>query len=117
MVDTGATYNFISKDEVKKLGLKLEKDLGNMKAINSKVFTIAGVAKQVLIKLGSWQMRVDFMVARMDEFDLVLGMEFLLTHHVILVPVTDCLMIMGKDLSVVPIQTKQPEKTKLIFAL
>ena len=38
MMDTGATHNFISKGEVKKLGLKLEKDSGRMKVVNFKAF-------------------------------------------------------------------------------
>ena len=54
MVDTGATHNFISKGKAKKLSLKLEKDLGHMKAVNSKAFTTVGVVKQVMVKLGSW---------------------------------------------------------------
>ena len=62
MVDMGATHSFISKGEAKKLGLKLEKDLSHMKAINLKAFTIAGVVEQVTVKLGSWQGRVNFVV-------------------------------------------------------
>ena len=52
MVDTGATHNFISEGEVSKLSLKLEKDSGCMKVVNSKALTTAGVAKQVTVKLG-----------------------------------------------------------------
>ena len=54
MVDTGATHNFILEGEVKKLGLKLEKDIGRMKAVNFKTFTTVGVVKQVMVKLGLW---------------------------------------------------------------
>ena len=54
MVDMSAIHNFISKREAKKLGLKLKKDSGCMKVINSKAFTTVGVVKQVSIKLGSW---------------------------------------------------------------
>ena len=96
MVDTGATHNFISKGEARKLGLKLEKDSGCMKVVNSKAFTTAGVVKQVLVKLGSWQGRTNFLVAQMDDFDVVLGMEFLMAHHVIPVLATNSLMIMGR---------------------
>ena len=117
MVDTGATHNFISEGEARKLGLKLEKDSGRMKAVNSKAFTTAGVAKQVVVKLGSWQGKTDFVVAQMDDFDVVLGMEFLIAHHVIPVPAANSLMIMGEDPCVVPVQNKQPEEIKLISAL
>ena len=42
----------------------------------------------------------------MDDFDVVLGMEFLLAHHVILVLVANYLMIMGEGLCVILVQTK-----------
>ena len=34
MIDTSATHNFVSEVEAKCLGLKLEKDVGRIKAIN-----------------------------------------------------------------------------------
>ena len=63
IMDTGATHNFIFEGEAKKLGLKLEKDLGRMKVVNFKAFTTVGVAKQVMVKLGLWQGRANFMVS------------------------------------------------------
>ena len=98
MMDIDATYNLIFKGEPKKLSLKLEKDLGWMKAINSKAFTIMGVVKQVLMKLGLWQGKVDYMVAWMDDFDMVLRMKFLLAHQIIPVTIANYLMIMSEDL-------------------
>ena len=74
-----------------------------MKAINSKAFITMGVVKQVMVKLGLWQGRAYFVVAQMDNFDVVLGMEFLITHHIVLVLVVSSLMIMGKDPCIVPI--------------
>ena len=50
LVVKGATHNFDFEGEVKKFGLKLEKDSDCMKAINSKAFTTIGVVKQVLIR-------------------------------------------------------------------
>ena len=43
------------------------------------------------------------MVAWMDDFDVVLGMEFLLAHHVILVLATNSLIIMGGDPCIVSV--------------
>ena len=117
MVDTNATHNFISEGEVNKLGLKLEKDLGRIKAVNFKTFTTMRMAKQVMVKLFLWQGRVNFMVTQMDDFNLVLGMEFLIAHHVIPMPAASSLMIIGGDPCVVPVQNKQPKETRLIFAL
>ena len=44
------------------------------------------------------------MVAYMDDFDVVLGIELLLAHHVIPMPAISYLMIMGGDLCVVIVQ-------------
>ena len=51
----------------------------------------------------------------MDDFDVVLGMEFLVAHHVIPMIVANSLMIMGGDPCIVPV--KQPKETRLISAL
>ena len=117
MVDIGATHNFICKGKARKLDLKLEKDPGYMKVVNSKAFTTIRVVKQVLVKLDSWQGRIKFIIAWIDNFDAVLGMEFLLAYHIILVPIASCLMNIGEDPCVLLIQTKQPEKTRLTSAL
>ena len=106
MVDIGATHNFIFEGEAKKLSLKLEKDSGHMKAVNSKAFTTTSVVKQVMVKLGSWQGRKDFVVAQMDDFDMVLGMKFLIAHTIILVPIANSLMIMGGDPCIILVQNK-----------
>lgn len=52
MVDTGATHNFISGEEAKRLGLQLAKDTSKMKAVNSEARPIHGVAKDVELRIG-----------------------------------------------------------------
>ncbi|KAI3459096.1 hypothetical protein Pfo_015759 [Paulownia fortunei] len=56
LVDTGATHNFITEEEANRLGLRL---------------------KNVELRLGTWKGQVDFSVAPMDDFKVVLGMDFL----------------------------------------
>ena len=55
MVDTGATDTFISLEEAKRCDLKVTKDRGQMKAVNSPASTISGSSKNVMTKLGSWE--------------------------------------------------------------
>ena len=89
MVDTGATHNFVSKAEAAQLGLKLVgDDTGKMKAVNSKAMATVGAAKQVRVKLGTWVGTTDLIVVPMDDFDVVLGMKFLLEKSAIPVPTT-----------------------------
>ena len=47
MIDTSTTHNFVYEVEAKCLGLKLEKDVGHMNAVNSKALATTGLAKQV----------------------------------------------------------------------
>ncbi|TYK19196.1 hypothetical protein E5676_scaffold522G001330 [Cucumis melo var. makuwa] len=45
MVDSGATHNFITEAEAKRLNLHWEKDAGRMKVVNSAAFPIIGLVK------------------------------------------------------------------------
>ena len=74
MLDTGATHNFVSIDEAKKLGLKATSGGGTIKASPAK--PIAGIAKAVPVCLGAWSGKLDFSIVPMDDFQVVLGMEF-----------------------------------------
>ena len=117
MIDTGATHNFVSELEAKRLGLKIEKDVGRMKAVNSKALATAGVAKSVSVKIGTWEGQTDLVVVHMDDFDVVLGMEFLMEKGAIPIPATGSLLIMGDSPSKVPAKVAQPPAVKLLSAL
>ena len=77
LVDTGATHNFVSVNEAAKLGVKTTKGSGTIKAVNSPAKPIHGVAKDVRVKIREWEGEIDFSVVPMDDFKVVLGLEFL----------------------------------------
>ncbi|KAL2248381.1 UNVERIFIED_CONTAM: hypothetical protein Sindi_2690400 [Sesamum indicum] len=77
MIDIGASHNYLASAEVVRLGLVLEKGVGRVKAINSAAQPIAGVAKSVLIKVGAYEGKTNLSVVVMDNFKLILGLEFL----------------------------------------
>ncbi|KAA0057352.1 Asp_protease_2 domain-containing protein [Cucumis melo var. makuwa] len=117
MVDSGATQNFITEAEAKRLNLHWEKDAGRMRAVNSAALPIIGLVKRMMIRLGGWSGLVDFVVVKMDDFDVVLEMEFLLEHQVIPMPLAKCLVITGSTPSVVQIDLRQPDGLKMISAM
>ncbi|KAL4018158.1 hypothetical protein IC575_021748 [Cucumis melo] len=117
MVDFGATHNFITEVEAKRLNLHWEKDAGRMKAVNSAALPIIGLVKRTMIRLGGWSGLVDFVVVKMDDFDVVLGMEFLLEHQVIPMPLAKCSVITGPTPSVVQTDLRQPDGLKMISAM
>ncbi|KAA0047839.1 uncharacterized protein E6C27_scaffold133G001000 [Cucumis melo var. makuwa] len=101
MIDSGATHNFITEAEARRLRLRWEKDSGRMKVVNFVSLPIVGLVKRTMIKLGGWKCPVDFVVVKMDDFDVVVGMEFLLEHQVILMSSARCLVITGSFPTVV----------------
>ncbi|KAK2981125.1 hypothetical protein RJ640_016294 [Escallonia rubra] len=102
MVDTGATHNYISSTEVERLSLTLEKGCGRVKAINSAAQPVAGIARSVLIKIGPYEGRTNFSVVIMDDFKLILGLEFLRDTKTTVMPCTNSLAMLGSKPCVIP---------------
>ncbi|KAL2237930.1 UNVERIFIED_CONTAM: hypothetical protein Sindi_0984700 [Sesamum indicum] len=102
MIDTEASHNYLASAEVARLGLVLEKGVGRVKAINSAAQPIAGVAKSVLIKVGAYEGKTNLSVVVMDDFKLILGLEFLRDTRTAVLPHVDSLMMMGAKPCVIP---------------
>ena len=117
MIDIGTTHNFVSEVEAKRLGLKFEKDVGCMKVVNSKALVTTGLAKQVRVKFSTWEGITDLIIVRMDDFDVILGMEFLSEKGTIPIPSIGSLLIMGKKPTMVPAKVKQSIELKLLSVL
>ncbi|KAG9458216.1 hypothetical protein H6P81_002724 [Aristolochia fimbriata] len=77
MIDSGATHNFLSVCEAIGLGLTWVDDGSLVKSVNSEAKAICGIAHDVLVKVGEWQGNVSFSVFNMDDFDFILGVDFL----------------------------------------
>ncbi|XP_074314106.1 uncharacterized protein LOC141649311 [Silene latifolia] len=95
MIDTGASHNFVTPDEAKRLGMKLNRGEGSMKDVNSKALPIQGVAREVVIKMGEWTGKLDFTSIPMDDFKIVLGMDFLKRTPTFLAPHNGSLIMVG----------------------
>ena len=77
LVDIGVTHNFVSKNKANKLELQASKGEGWLKAVNSIAKPSHGEACEVAMRIGSWERMVDFTMAPMDDFKMVLRMDFL----------------------------------------
>ncbi|PON59961.1 Aspartic peptidase domain containing protein, partial [Trema orientale] len=76
MIDTGATNNFVSRRVADRLGLVVKRNSTKLKAVNSDAMPVHGAAVSSL-KVGTWQTECNFMIVPLDDFDLILGIEFL----------------------------------------
>lgn len=101
MVDFGTTHNFIIEVIAKRLSLCWKKDTKNVKAVNYSAIPIIRVEKRKMIKLGGWNDFTDFVVVKMDDFDVVLKMNFLLEHQMIPIPLAKYLVITSSSPTVV----------------
>ena len=86
MIYIGATHNFVSEEEARRLKLQTSKEAGWLKAINSAAKPSQGVARGVTIKIGPWEGKTDFIVAPIDYFKIVIGMDFLRQVRVVPIP-------------------------------
>ncbi|KAM2435168.1 hypothetical protein PS1_025156 [Malus domestica] len=64
LVDTGATHNFMTSEEATRLGLRVTKEPGSVKTVNSAATPIVGVARNVQVDIGTWKGNIDFTVVK-----------------------------------------------------
>ena len=94
MVDSGATHNFVATSEASRLDLKLVDDDNRIKAVNSKAQRIHGIAKDVLLQVGEWKGKINLLCVPLDDFNLILGIDFFLKSKAALIPHLGGLMIL-----------------------
>ena len=85
MLDTGATNNFLAERVANVLGLDLTASSSRLKAVNSGALPVKGVATNTL-QIGDWQGVCNLMVVPLDDFDLILGMEFFSVARAMVMP-------------------------------
>ncbi|GMI86567.1 hypothetical protein HRI_002326000 [Hibiscus trionum] len=95
LVDTNVTDTFISPKETNRCNLKVTKDGKWMKTVNSAALVMYGSARNVMTKVGPWEENIDYTVATIDYYDVVLGLDFMVSSQAILAPSQGCLLFQG----------------------
>jgi len=85
MLDSGAN-TFVADRLVTQVGLQLSNSQTSMKAVNAKAQRILGMAYGVLVVLDKWQGKQDLLVVTLDDFDVILGLDFLKKAKIALIP-------------------------------
>jgi hypothetical protein len=119
LVDSGASHNFLKTEVVKELGLRVSPCGAVVKEVNSKEKETTGVSSSVHIRLDKWEGRANFIVMPMDDFEVILGKEFLRRMHSVLMPWMDKMVILGEQKAWVVCTTarKSGGKVQLVSAL
>ncbi|KAJ8627131.1 hypothetical protein MRB53_020438 [Persea americana] len=94
LVDTRASDLFMSEIAAKKLGLLVEKGNGWIKTVNSREVPTMGREQGVEIQLGQWTGKEAIEVIPLDDYELVIGLDFLDRINALLVPFANCLCIL-----------------------
>ncbi|KAL4572158.1 hypothetical protein LXL04_018928 [Taraxacum kok-saghyz] len=81
LVDSGATHSFMAEDEARKLGIPYVEEKGWLKVVNSPYNPILGIARGLPMKIADWEGTIDVIVVPMDDYRMVLGMDFLNKVH------------------------------------
>ncbi|OMO94934.1 hypothetical protein COLO4_16141 [Corchorus olitorius] len=114
----GASFLFVSEGGAKKLGLKVDKGQGWIKTVNSKKTPTMGVAQGVELKLGAWSSKDNIEVIPLDDYDFVIGIDFLDRINALLVPFADCIYILDPRCKcIVPMRWETGQATKTLSAI
>ena len=85
MVDSGSTNNFLAQRETNKLGLTVTNSSCWLKVVNSEAKPVVGSAR-AMMEMGIWRDECNFTVGPLDDFDLILGMEFIVQTKAVVIP-------------------------------
>ena len=119
LVDCGATHNFMTADEARRLDVRVTKEAGSVKTVNTPATPIVGVARDVEVHIGTWKGKVDFTVVKMDDYGMVIGLEFMDKVRAFPIPFYNifCIVADGEMPCVVPVARQARDKTKVLSAM
>ena len=118
MLDTRASHNFMAEDEARRLGLPLKQSQGSLKTVNAAPQPLLGMVKNVSLVVGTWQGTVDFTVVPLDDFKVVLGMEFFRQAKAVPTPHLQQIVILEeKTPCMVPARIQTKGEAKLLSAM
>ncbi|CAN6567559.1 unnamed protein product [Malus baccata var. baccata] len=119
LVDMGATHNFMTSEEATRLGLRVTKEPGSVKTVNSAATPIVGVARNVQVDIGTWKGKIDFTVVKMDDYGVVIGLEFMDKVRAFPIPFYNifCILDDGRQPYLVPLERQAKKCTQQLSAI
>jgi hypothetical protein len=96
MVDNNVTHMFIRGDVVQKHGFHYGHAQTSFKVTNSREQDIGITTKDFTMKLGDWVGRTSFIVVPLDNYEVILGHDFLWIEKAVPILHANCLAIMSR---------------------
>ncbi|KAF7850451.1 hypothetical protein BT93_L5492 [Corymbia citriodora subsp. variegata] len=117
LVNTGASNMFMTTEVAKKLGLEVRPNGRHFKTINSEDLASRGTTPKVEVQIGGWKGKIPFEVVPLDDYDLILGMQFFNQARAMIDLGFKCIIVLDpKCPSMVPM-LKGVMNTKMIAAV
>jgi len=76
----------MTEEAARKVGMKFVQTQARLKAMNSPPDKVIGVADVVEVKICEWLGNVDFTIVWKDDYDAVLGIEFMNEYEAMIMP-------------------------------
>lgn len=99
IVDRDSTHNFVSDMAMARLKLDVGKCTIHVKVFNSKSQLVARVVQDATIGLGGWEGNINLLIVFLDDFKLILRINFLTTAK------ADVMLHLGRMLLIEESQT------------
>nr|GEU74856.1 hypothetical protein [Tanacetum cinerariifolium] len=115
LIDTGATHNSLDVKEAERLGVKCIPGEGRIKSVNSEPKQILGTTK-VKVCIDNWTNELTFIVVSIDDYKLVLGIDFFEKALAFPMPATKMLVIHDNRVSQVTTLMTRCEIQTLLMA-
>ena len=108
LIDTGATHNFLDIKEADRMGIRYTPEKGTIKTVNANPEQIAGIAK-VKVCIDKWTNELTFSVVPMDDYRVVLGLDFFEKSLAFPIPATKTLVILDHEVAITTSLKKRSE--------
>ena len=103
MVDTGSTSTFISERLVQLCGLKMCSFRSYVKAASRKLKVVAGAVHGANLRISDFDFKAELLVMPLDDFEMILGIDFCRESKVVPIPHLDGLMVIkGEKQTFIP---------------
>ena len=86
IIDTWVTHNYLASMKATRLGLNLEEDVTRIKRLNGNDQRMDGIASNINLKVGDWKGYYSMLMVPLEDFNMILSMDFFFQTEVVLFP-------------------------------